>query len=59
MARGGGHSLAGAEPAEADRGQLTAEGINLARELVEIPANDLGPEEFADAGRARRRGGWS
>ena len=39
--------LAGAEPAEADRGQLTAEGINLARELVEIPANDLGPEEFA------------
>ena len=47
VARGGGHSLAGAEPAEADRGQLTAEGINLARELVEIPANDLGPEEFA------------
>ena len=31
--------LAGAEPAEADRGQLT--GLNLARELV-IPANDLG-----------------
>ena len=39
--------LADAELAEADRGQLTAEGINLARELVEIPANDLGPEEFA------------
>ena len=39
--------LAGAEQAEADRGQLTATGINLARELVEIPANDLGPEEFA------------
>ena len=39
--------LTGAEPAEADRGQLTAQGINLARELVEIPANDLGPEEFA------------
>ena len=36
-----------ADVAQADRGRLTAGGINLARELVEIPANDLGPEEFA------------
>ena len=39
--------LAGANADEADRGSLTGAGINLARELVEIPANDLGPEEFA------------
>ena len=39
--------LSSADIAEADRGRLTADGINLARELVEIPANDLGPEEFA------------
>ncbi len=39
--------LSPADTAEADRGRVTANGINLARELVEIPANDLGPEEFA------------
>ena len=39
--------LSTADVAQADRGRLTAGGINLARELVEIPANDLGPEEFA------------
>ena len=39
--------LAAGEQEEVDRGQLTADGINLARELVEMPANDLGPEEFA------------
>ena len=39
--------LSPADTTEADRGRVTANGINLARELVEIPANDLGPEEFA------------
>ena len=39
--------LAAGDQAEVNRGQLTADGINLARELVEMPANDLGPEEFA------------
>ena len=39
--------LSPTDVAEADRGKVTAEGVNLARELVEIPANDLGPEEFA------------
>jgi len=39
--------LSPTDAAEADRGKVTAEGVNLARELVEIPANDLGPEEFA------------
>ena len=38
----------------ADAGRITAECVNLARELVEIPANDLGPEEFAT--RAAREG---
>ena len=38
----------------ADAGRITAECVNLARELVEIPANDLGPEEFAM--RAAREG---
>ena len=58
------------DQAIADAGRITAECVNLARELVEIPANDLGPEEFAmraaregeavlrvaAAGRRRRRG---
>ena len=39
--------LSPADTAEVDRGRVTANGINLARELVEVPANDLGPEEFA------------
>jgi len=39
--------LAAGDQDEIDDGKLTAEGINLARELVEMPANDLGPEEFA------------
>jgi leucyl aminopeptidase len=39
--------LSSADAAEVDRGWVTAGGVNLARELVEIPANDLGPEEFA------------
>jgi len=38
----------------ADAGRVTAECVNLARELVEIPGNDLGPEEFAM--RAAREG---
>ena len=50
--------LAGAEPAEADRGQLTAEGINLARELVEIPANDLGRRIAMRAAQKARRLVW-
>ena len=42
------------DQAIADAGRITAECVNLARELVEIPANDLGPEEFAM--RAAREG---
>ena len=42
------------DQAIADAGRVTAECVNLARELVEIPANDLGPEEFAM--RAAREG---
>ena len=42
------------DQAIADAGRITAECVNLARELVEIPGNDLGPEEFAM--RAAREG---
>ena len=46
--------LATGDQTIADAGRITAECVNLARELVEIPANDLGPEEFAM--RAAREG---
>ncbi|MDP7011601.1 MAG: leucyl aminopeptidase [Verrucomicrobiota bacterium] len=39
--------VADGEQSTIDRGGITADGINLARTLVEMPANDLGPEEFA------------
>ena len=39
--------LAAGEQAEMDAASATADGMNLARTLVEMPANDLGPEEFA------------
>ena len=29
-------------------GRITGEAVNLARKLVDTPANDLGPEEFAE-----------
>ena len=46
--------LAAGDQSTADAGRITAEGVNLARTLVEIPRNDLGPEEFAQ--RAAREG---
>ena len=39
--------VAAGEQSTVDHAAITADGINLARELVEMPANDLGPEEFA------------
>ena len=38
----------GADSAAFDAGRIVGESVNLTRRLVDIPANDLGPVEFAD-----------
>ena len=38
----------GAEKSEFDAGIVVGESINVTRRLVDTPANDLGPEEFAE-----------
>ena len=35
-----------------------AEGVFLARDLINTPPNDMGPEELADAARALAQGAW-
>ena len=37
-----------AEQSEFDSGIVVGESVNVARRLVDTPANDLGPEEFAE-----------
>ncbi|MEC8929264.1 MAG: leucyl aminopeptidase [Verrucomicrobiota bacterium] len=43
------------EEAALKSGRITGEAVNLARKLVDTPANDLGPEEFAELAASEGR----
>ena len=38
----------GSDSAAFEEGRIVGESVNVTRRLVDTPANDLGPEEFAD-----------
>ena len=48
-------STLGAEESALKSGRITGEAVNLARKLVDTPANDLGPEEFAELAASEGR----